>query len=159
MQIAKHTVVAIEYSLTTDEGEVLDTSSGRGPLAYLHGVGGIVPGLEEELEGKEQGDAFKVRLEPDKAYGERDENMVQTVPRGELPPGELAVGMQLQAQNEQGTFLLTIVEVGEEQVRLDGNHPLAGVPLNFEVTVGEVRAATSEEIEHGHPHGPEGHEH
>ena len=159
MQIAKHTVASIEYQLTTDEGELIDASADRGPMAYVHGVGGIIPGLEEELEGKQVGDAFKVRIEPDKAYGQRNEGMIQTVPRADLPPGELEVGMQFQAQSEGGSHILTITEVLGEDVRLDANHPLAGVVLNFDVTVAEVRPATAEEVEHGHPHGPGGHEH
>jgi len=159
MQIAKHTVVSIEYQLTTDEGEVLDTSSGHGPLAYVHGAGGIIPGLEAELEGKQQGDAFKVRIEPEQAYGLREDRMVQVVPRADLPPGVLEVGMQLQGQTEGGSLVLTVVEVKEQEVLLDGNHPLAGIALNFDITVAEVRAATSEEVEHGHVHGPGGHEH
>ncbi len=160
LQITKHTVASLEYTLTNDSGEVLDTTSGRGPLAYVHGTESIIPGLESELDGKGAGDAFKIRIEPAQAYGERNDQMVQTVARDQMPDGELEIGMQLQAQNEDGgAFLVTVVEVGEAEVKLDANHPLAGVALNFDVKVLEVRAATSEEVEHGHPHGPGGHDH
>ena len=159
MQITKHTVAFIEYELTSDEGEVIDTSAGREPLGYVHGLGSIVPGLERELDGKAKGDSFQVRIEPEHAYGERDERLVHEVPRSELPPSDLQVGMQLQAQNEQGTFVLTVTKIEGERVLLDANHPLAGIPLNFDVTVVDVREATEEEVEHGHPHGPGGHEH
>jgi FKBP-type peptidyl-prolyl cis-trans isomerase SlyD len=159
MQVTKHTVAFIEYKLTSDEGDVLDTSAGRDPLGYVHGLGTIVPGLERELEGKEKGDTFQVRVEPEHAYGHRDERMVQEVPRSQLPHGDLQVGMQLQAQSEQGSLILTVTKIEGERVLLDANHPLAGIPLNFDVTVVDVREATQEEIEHGHPHGPGGHEH
>ena len=160
MQIAKHTVASIDYTLTDDSGQVIDTSTGKGPMAYVHGVGGIIPGLERELEGKAAGDSMKVRVEPKDGYGERNEAAVQDVPRSQMPEGaEIQVGTQLQAQTEQGMHVVTVVQVGEESVRLDANHPLAGVALNFEVTVVEVRAATEEEVEHGHVHGPGGHQH
>ena len=159
MQVTKHTVAFIEYQLTSDEGDVLDTSAGRDPLGYVHGLGTIVPGLERELEGKEKGDSFQVRIEPEHAYGPRDERMVHEVQRSELPPGDLQVGMQLQARNDQGTLLLTVTKIDGERVVLDANHPLAGIPLNFDVKVVDVREATEEEIQHRHPHGPGGHAH
>ena len=160
MEITKHSVAALEYTLTNDQGEVLDSTQGRGPLAYVHGTESIIPGLEAELEGKAAGDAFQVRIAPTEAYGERNEEMVQSVARDQLPTGELEVGMQLQAQSEGGdAFLVTVVEVGESEVKLDANHPLAGVALNFDVKVVEVRSASEEEIAHGHPHGPGGHQH
>ena len=160
MQITKHAVAAIDYTLTDDSGEVLDTSQGRTPLAYLHGVGGIIPGLERELEGKAAGDSFEVRIAPEDAYGVRNEAMVQDVPRSQMPDGvEIQVGMQLQAQTNAGPQVVTVVDVAEESIKLDANHPLAGVHLNFAVKVVEVREATAEELEHGHVHGPGGHDH
>jgi FKBP-type peptidyl-prolyl cis-trans isomerase SlyD len=160
MQITKHSVASLEYTLTNDQGEVLDTTSGRGPLAYIHGTESIIPGLEQELDGKQPGDAFQVRIDPASAYGERDENMVQSVARTQMPDGELEVGMQLQAQSDDGNaFLVTVTEVADDQVTLDANHPLAGVALNFDVKVVDVRTATEDELAHGHPHGPGGHDH
>ena len=161
MQITKHAVATIEYTLADDDGDVIDTSSGREPLAYVHGVGALVPGLESELEGRSAGDSFKIRILPKDGYGVRHENLVQEVPRNRLPPDpDPEVGMQLRATSEEGQdFVLTIVAIEGDTIRLDGNHPLAGVPLNFSVEVVSVRAATKEEIAHGHVHGPGGHAH
>lgn len=160
MKIANNLVASIEYTLTDDAGEVLDTSQGRGPLAYLHGNGNLIPGLEKELEGKAAGDRLSVRIPPAQAYGERDDKMVQTVSRQQMPPGvEIEVGMQLQAEGGGGVHVVTVVGVEGDQIRLDGNHPLAGVPLNFKVEVLAVRDATPEELEHGHVHGAGGHQH
>jgi FKBP-type peptidyl-prolyl cis-trans isomerase SlyD len=160
MQITKHTVALIEYELTDDSGEVLDSSKGSEPLGYVHGVGSLIPGLESELEGKTGGDGFKVRIAPENAYGERNTEMVQAVPRSEMPADvDITVGMQFQAQTPSGNHVVTVVEIADETVTLDATHPLAGVSLNFDVTVVEVREASEEEVEHGHPHGPGGHEH
>ena len=160
MHVEKHRVVSIEYTLTSDGGEVLDTSEGREPLIYLHGEGNIIPGLERELEGKAKGDAMKVRIDPADAYGERVDAMVQTIPRSDLPPEiDVQVGMQLQARGPSGHQIVTVVKVENDTVDLDGNHPLAGVPLNFAVEIVDIREATAEELEHGHVHGPGGHQH
>ena len=160
MQITKHNVASIEYTLTDDGGTVIDTSEGRGPLTYLHGAGNLIPGLEADLEGKSAGDAFKSRIEPANGYGERNDAMIQDVPRSQLPPEvDVQVGMQFQAQGPGGVQVVTVVGVEGDTVKMDGNHPLAGVTLNFDVTVVEVREATAEEIEHGHPHGPDGNDH
>lgn len=160
MQITKNVVAQIDYTLKNDEGQVLDTSEGRGPLSYLHGAGNIVPGLEKALEGKTVGDELSVRIECEEAYGPRHEELVQSVPRAQLPPEPVPeVGMQFQGENEQGMLIMTVVNVGEEEVTLDANHPLAGVTLNFAVEVVEVREPSEEELKHGHVHGPGGHEH
>lgn len=160
MQIAKNTVAVLDYTLTDESGEVLDTSEGHGPLAYVHGVGMLIPGLEEELEGKVQGDTLKARIAPERGYGVRDEAMVQSVPREQLPDEvEIEVGMQFQARSDHGMHVVTVVAIEGDAVELDANHPLAGATLHFDVEVLEVRAATSEEIEHGHVHGPGGHDH
>ena len=160
MKITKNAVASLEYTLTDDGGEVLDTSQGRGPLEYIHGAGNLIPGLEKELEGKGAGDELDVRIEAAEAYGERDEGMVHSVARDQMPPDvEIEVGMQLQAESDAGMHVVTVVGVEESEVQLDANHPLAGVPLNFQVKVIEVRDATAEELEHGHVHGPDGHEH
>ncbi len=160
MEITKHTVALIEYELTDDSGGVLDTSKGRGPLGYVHGVGSLITGLESELEGKTNGDAFKVRIEPANAYGDRADEMVQDVARTELPPEvKLEIGMQFQAQTQAGARVVTVVRLNDDTVTLDANHPLAGVTLNFDIKVVDVREATEEEVEHGHPHGSGGCEH
>jgi FKBP-type peptidyl-prolyl cis-trans isomerase SlyD len=160
MQIKKDAVALIEYELTDDAGEVIDSSKGKAPLAYVHGTGNIIPGLESELEGKGSGDAFKVHIEPENAYGVRHDEMVQEVPRAQFPEdADLQPGMQFQAQTPTGTQVVTVVGIEGDEVKLDGNHPLAGVALNFDVTVVEVREATAEELEHGHVHGPGGHDH
>lgn len=160
MKVADKTVVVIDYTLTDNDGQVIDTSEGAGPLAYLHGAGNIVEGLEEALAGKESGDNVKTTVAPEKAYGMRHEEMQQDVPK-ELFGGveNIEAGMQFQSETEQGPVLVTVVEVGDEVVTVDGNHPLAGVELNFDVTIREVREANEEEIEHGHVHGEGGHQH
>lgn len=153
MQIEKNAVVAIDYTLTDTEGQVLDTSEGRGPLNYLHGAGNIIPGLERALEGKAEGEKLQVTVPPEEGYGQRDDALVQQVPRKLFAEtAEPKPGMQFQAQGPQGTQLLTVVEVQEEQVTVDANHPLAGRELSFDVAVVNVREATPDEIEHGHAH-------
>jgi len=160
MQISKNAVATIEYELTDDDGQVIDSSKGGAPLAYIHGVGNLIPGLEAELEGKTSGDSLKVRIAPEQGYGERNDQLVQPVPRTQFPPeADVKPGMQFQAQSEAGMQVVTVVEVKDDTVTLDANHPLAGVALSFDVTVVEVREATSEELEHGHVHGAGGHEH
>ena len=159
MQIVKHSVVSIHYTLRDDQGTVLDSSSGKDPLLYMQGVGNLIPGMEEGLEGKKKGDKLEIKVSPEKGYGERSENLIQKVPRSSFGDQEVRKGMQFQAQTNSGTQVVTVTEVGLESVTVDGNHPLAGVSLNFDVEVMEVRSATTEELEHGHVHGPGGHHH
>jgi len=160
MEAETNKVVSIDYTLTNDEGKVLDSSEGRGPLAYLHGAANIIPGLEKELEGKTAGTEFDVKIPASEAYGERVPDLVQPLPRSQFPEGsDPQVGQQFQAQTPSGPRAVTVVKVEDETVTIDGNHPLAGQPLNFKGKVVEVREATSEELEHGHVHGPGGHEH
>ena len=154
MNIEKNLVVAIDYTLSDNDGVVIDTSTGREPLKYLHGTGALIPGLEKELEGKVVGDKLDVAIKPEDGYGMRNEEMLQTVPRehfGHVP--EIQAGMQFQANSEEGPVMVTIVKVDEKEVMVDGNHPLAGFILNFKVEVKEVRAASAVELEHGHVHG------
>lgn len=147
MDIRRETVVEIDYTLTSDAGEVLDSSEGRSPLTYLHGAGNIIPGLEQALEGRSAGDAVDVRISPENAYGEHDPNLLQEVPRSAFEGVDsLEVGMQFEAGTEDGRHMLvTVSALGEETVTIDGNHPMAGVPLNFAVLVRSVRAATDAE--------------
>ena len=161
MLIGSEKVVLIHYTLTDDSGQVLDSSSGREPLAYLHGKGNIIPGLEKALEGKQAGDKLNVAVEPAEGYGERDERLVQDVPREAFENvDEVNPGMQFQAQNEQGQArIVTVTKVADDLITIDANHPLAGANLNFDVEVTEVREPTAEELEHGHVHGPGGHNH
>jgi len=160
MQIAKDTVATIDYTLTDPKGQVIDSSSGRAPLAYLHGASNIIPGLESALEGKNAGDSVNVTVAPEQGYGPRDPNLVQPVPRSSFQGvPEIKKGMQFQAQTPGGARLVTAVDVDPQNVTVDANHPLAGMDLNFSVKVVDVRQATPEELSHGHAHGPEGHNH
>jgi FKBP-type peptidyl-prolyl cis-trans isomerase SlyD len=160
VQIARNKVVAIHYTLRDEQGTVIDSSSGRGPLAYLHGKGNIIPGLEQALAGKSAGDTLDVTVAPEQGYGVRDERLVQIVPRSRFPEGaEIAPGMQLRASGQQGPRVVTVMKVERDFVTVDGNHPLAGRTLHFSVEVAEVRKATHEEVAHGHVHGPGGHHH
>lgn len=161
MQVTKHKVVAIDYTLKDDGGDVIDSSEGVEPLHYLHGEGNIVPGLECVLEGKSVGDQLNVTVSPSDGYGERHEELRQTVDRNTFADvDDLATGMQFRVQTEDEQFLVvTVVEVGDDKVVIDGNHELAGVTLHFDVTIRDIRDATSEEISHGHAHGPGGHQH
>ena len=160
MQATKEKVVSIDYTLTDDRGNVLDSSRGRGPLSYLHGAGNIIPGLENALEGKSPGDTLSVSVPPAEGYGERDAALVQSVPRSQFPAGaQVQPGAQFQAQTPAGPRVITVVDADDNAVTVDANHPLAGVSLNFEVEIVEVRDAAEEEIRHGHVHGPGGHEH
>lgn len=161
MQIADNAVVAIDYTLRNDEGEVLDSSEGAQPLVYLHGAANIIPGLEQALAGKQAGDEFKVSIEPEDAYGEYSLELVATLNRSMFEGvDELQVGMQFHASAPDGGMqVVTIRDLDGDQVTVDGNHPLAGQHLNFEVKVASVRAATDEEVAHGHVHGEGGHHH
>jgi FKBP-type peptidyl-prolyl cis-trans isomerase SlyD len=159
VQIADNSVVSIHYTLTNDAGETLDTSDGREPLVYLQGAQNIIPGLENELTGKSAGDEFNVTIQPEDGYGVVNEELVQTVPHSAFEGVEtVEPGMQFEARGEdEDTQLITVTAVDEEGVTVDGNHPLAGEVLNFVGSIAEVRAATEEELQHGHAHGPDGH--
>lgn len=160
MQVKKNAVVVFDYTLKDDDGQVIDTSDGRQPLAVLHGSGQIIPGLEKELEGCEVGDELSISVTPADGYGEVEEALRQEVPREQFQGVDnLEVGMQFRVDSSQGPMIVTIVEVSDEKVLVDGNHPLAGENLHFAVTIREVRAATDEELEHGHAHGEGGHQH
>ena len=160
MQAEKNRVVTIEYTLKDGDDQVIDTSEGREPLAYIHGSGMIIPGLENALEGKEPGAEVNVTLAPEDGYGERDDSMVLQIPREQFEGADqIEPGMQFQAETDEGVQILTVLEAGDNEVTVDGNHPLAGVTLNFDVNVQDVREAEQEELDHGHVHGTGGHEH
>ena len=161
-QIGEGKVASFHYTLRNGngEGEVIDTSEGREPLAYLHGAGNIVPGLERQLVGKRVGDAFDAVVEPDEGYGVRD-GSPQPVDRSAFPEGmPLSVGMMLHAETpDREVVPLWVVQIEDDKVWVDENHPLAGVTLHFTIEVTEIRDASDVELEHGHPHGPGGHDH
>lgn len=152
MQIAKNTVVTIHYTLKDDDGNIVDSSEGGQPLAYLHGVGNIISGLESALEGREEGEEISVTIPPERGYGPHHRELMQVVPRDRFDiDEEIQVGMQFKAQTTSGTHVVTVTQIDGNDVTIDGNHPLAGQTLNFDVAVQEVREASSEEIAHGEP--------
>lgn len=160
MVVAADKVVLIHYTLKDDEGKVIDSSSGGDPLAYIHGHGNLIPGLEKELEGKGAGDKLSVKIAPADGYGDRDPGLVQRVPRRSFGGAAVKPGMQFQAQTSSGEArIATVKAVQGDMVTVDMNHPLAGENLNFDVEVTDVRDATEEELAHGHVHGPGGHHH
>jgi FKBP-type peptidyl-prolyl cis-trans isomerase SlyD len=160
MQIADEMAVTIHYKVANTEGEVLDTSEGDEPLAYIHGQGSIVPGLEQALLGKQAGDKVQITVAPEDGYGVHEPEKVQTVPRSAFDTEtQIEPGMQFQAEGEDGEVIVTVTEVTDEEVTVDANHPLAGQTLHFEVEVVAVRPCTDEELAHGHIHGEGGHHH
>jgi len=160
MQIAKDAVVHIHYTLKNDAGEVLDSSSGAEPLAFLQGHGNLIAGLENALEGKRVGDKLNVSIPADQGYGVRDEALVQDVPRSAFEGiPKIEVGMQFHADSNHGPRMVTVMKVSKDTITVDGNHPLADQTLHFAVEIVEVRAATHEELSHGHVHGAGGHHH
>jgi FKBP-type peptidyl-prolyl cis-trans isomerase SlyD len=161
MLIATNKAVSIDYTLTNDAGEVIDSSAGGAPLVYLHGTGNLIVGLEKALEGKQVGDEVKVAIEPEEAYGEYSAELVATLGR-DMFEGveELEVGMQFHASAPDGGMqIVTIRDIDGDNVIVDGNHPLAGQRLHFDVKIVAVREASPEEIAHGHIHGEGGHHH
>ncbi|RMF13153.1 MAG: peptidylprolyl isomerase [Gammaproteobacteria bacterium] len=146
-------VVTIHYTLKNDAGEVLDSSEGQEPLSYLEGAQNIIPGLERALNGLASGDKTQVSIEPEDAYGERSEEMIQQVPLNAFEGvDKVEAGMRFQAQTPYGPRVVEVTAVTEEHATVDANHPLAGERLHFDVEVVEAREATAEEVEHGHVH-------
>lgn len=154
-------VVSLHYTLTLDDGEVVDSSRGQEPMSYLHGSGAIVPGLERGLSGRAAGETVKVSVPPEDAYGEREDAAIQVVDRAAFPPDEiLAPGQSFQAVDDEDNAVTgRITAVDGDAVTIDFNHPLAGETLHFEVEITGVRDASAEERHHGHVHGPGGHHH
>lgn len=149
MTISKDKMVSIEYTLKNSAGEIIDSSQDAGPLDYIHGRGDLIAGLEAALEGKVAGDAFAVEIEAADAYGERNEEAVFDVPKSQFDGADIEVGMQFEASSPDGSHIVTVVEITDEAVKVDANHPLAGEKLFFDIKVVEVREATAEELAGG----------
>lgn len=159
MEIIKNTVVTLDYKVRDPDGNVVD--DGANPLVYLHGgYDAIFPLLEEKLHGMKTGEKLNIKLQPDDAFGEYDESLVLVEDR-ELFPADIEVGMAFERVGDDGEddMVFRITDIADKKVVVDGNHPLAGMALIFDVTIAEVRAASAEELEHGHVHGPHGHHH
>lgn len=153
MSISKHKVVEIHYQLKDRDGDIIDSSRGQAPLAYIHGIGNIIPGLEKELEGKNTGDSLKAVIKPEDAYGIYEEKLVHKVPMSNFKDkSQIKVDAQFRVELEDGPRLATITQIENDEVTVDMNHPLAGEELHFEVEVLTIRDATAEEIAHGHVH-------
>jgi len=160
MQIEQNSVVTLHYTLKDNDGKIIDQSDDDSFL-YLHGAMNIIPGLENVLAGKSAGDELSVKVSPEEGYGVKEDDRIQEVPKEMFDNAdEIQAGVQFHAQGpDGGAVVVTVVEVKDEAVVIDGNHALAGVELNFEVKIVDVREASEEEIEHGHVHGPHGHQH
>ncbi|HET8816452.1 MAG TPA: peptidylprolyl isomerase [Pseudidiomarina sp.] len=156
--ISQDKVVGIHYTVKTAEGQVLDQSKEGNPLQFIFGRGMLIKGLEDALAGKPSGEKFVADIAAADAYGERHDGLIQTVPRTLFGENEVAPGMQFRASTDNGEQSVVIVEVSDDEVTVDGNHPLAGVALTFDVEIVEVRDATASELDHGHVH-PEGDHH
>ena len=155
--VADNLVVLFTYTLTDSEGVEID-ASGDDPMPYLHGADNIVPGLEREMAGKKVGDAFEVVVSPEDGYGEYEEGAMQRVERDAFPADvDIEVGMPFMLEAPDGSLVtIWITDVDDETIAFDTNHPLAGEELHFSIQITGIRAATEEELDHGHPHGPDG---
>ena len=157
MKIAKNNVVVMHYAVSDNDGTLIDSSYDDKPMAIIQGTGYLIPGLDEALIDRQTGDKFEVAVACEQAYGERHEDYVQTVPREVLAGVEdLGLGTQLRATTDDGEQTVIVIDVQDDQITVDGNHPLAGLDLSFDVEVIEVREATADELEHGHVHGEGG---
>ena len=161
MTITKDKVATIHYTLKDDQGTLIESSVGKEPLLYLHGTGNLITGLENALEGRKKGETVKVTVAPAEGYGDRDNELVEEVAKDEFESDEeLEIGKEFQYDDEEGNvYHVRITAIGEQTITVDGNHPLAGKTLNFEVEIIDIRDATKEEKEHGHIHGEGGHHH
>lgn len=150
MQISRNKVATFDFTVTDESGLMLDSSKKSGLLSYIHGIGSLIPGLESAMEGKSAGDSFSVSVLPAQGYGERDESLLQVIPRSVFKEIEdLEVGIEVRIEDENGVRLAAVSKIDDDNVTLDGNHPLAGITLNFDVDIVDVRNATKEELEHG----------
>lgn len=153
MKISKDKVVSIHYTLTNTKGDVIDSSRERGePLKYIHGHRNLIPGMENGIEGREVAEKLNLEIEPKDGYGEKNEDMIQRVPKAQFGEQDVKPGMMFTAQTQQGPVQVTITDVLENEVVVDANHALAGEKLFFDVEIMEVREATAEELSHGHVH-------
>jgi FKBP-type peptidyl-prolyl cis-trans isomerase SlyD len=160
MKIADGMAVTMAYVLKDDNGEVIDSSEGDEPLEYLHGAGEIVPGLEKAMGGKAVGDKVEVKVGPEEGYGKHHAEGIQEVPKSAFEGvNDIKAGMRFRAEGPEGSSLIQVVEVKDDSVVIDANHPLAGKTLHFAIEVLAIREATDDEKAHGHVHGPDGHEH
>ncbi|MCA9403777.1 MAG: peptidylprolyl isomerase [Candidatus Omnitrophica bacterium] len=157
MKIENGKVAMIHYSLKNDAGDTIDSTVNDAPMGYLHGHSNLMPGLEKALDGRAQGEKFSMSLAPEEAFGPHDELKIKKVPKEHFDGlDDLKEGMHLQVNSPQGAQIATVQAVGEAEVTVDFNHPLAGQTLHFEIEVLEIREATAEELEHGHIHGAGG---
>jgi FKBP-type peptidyl-prolyl cis-trans isomerase SlyD len=152
-------VITFHYTLSDAEGRVLDSSEGIEPLAFIEGLGMMMPALEDALADLQPGQKKEVDVDADNAYGPYDATQVVQVPRDQMPPQEIQIGDLFAAEGDEHAQPYRVTEITDDHVTLDGNHPLAGIDLHFDVEVVEVREATAEELDHGHIHGPGGHHH
>lgn len=160
MNVDKDKVVTFHYTLKDANGEEMESSREAEPMTYLHGGSNIIIGLEKAMQGRKTGDAFEVTIGPEEAYGVRQDVNIQRIPLKKLKGvGKIMPGQILNLQTKEGPVQVTVVKVGRFNVDVDANHPLAGETLTFDIEVTGVRDASAEEIEHGHVHGPGGHEH
>ena len=160
MNIAKDTVVQFHYTLKIDQGEQIETTEGKDPMAYLHGHSNIIPGLEKALEGKAVGERFSVTVEPQDGYGVRQENAMQRISLKHLQGArKWKPGMMAFVETDKGYRQVTVVKVGKFNADVDTNHPLAGMTLVFDIQIADIREATADEKAHGHAHGVGGHHH
>ena len=147
MEISNQKMVKIHYTLKDSEGNQLDSSVGGEPLEYMHGIGSLIPGLEQELYGKKEGEKFHAEIEPALGYGEYDENLVAEVPKAQFDTGaEITVGQQFQADTATGPMIVKVIKVTDDKITVDGNHELAGKKLFFDVEVVSVREPSEEEL-------------
>ncbi|MBQ4831937.1 peptidylprolyl isomerase [Pseudoalteromonas sp. MMG010] len=156
MIVAANTVVKMHYSVMDNNDNTIDNSFDGEPLIFIVGTGYLIPGLEDALQGKAAGDTLSVTVEPENGYGERHENLMQAVPKSMFDDMEIEVGMQFRASTDDGDQSVMIIDIQDEEVIVDGNHPLSGITLNFDVEILEVREATAQELAHGHVHGEGG---
>jgi FKBP-type peptidyl-prolyl cis-trans isomerase SlyD len=160
VQTGSETVVSFHYTLRDEAGKTLETSLGGQPATYLHGANNIIPGLESAMAGRSAGDTFSATINPKEGYGERDPGKAQRVPIKHLSfAGKLRAGAVVQLSTSEGMRAVTVVKAGRHTADIDTNHPLAGQTLVFDIEIIEVRAASAEEVSHGHAHGPGGHQH
>ena len=152
-------VMSFHYTLTNKAGQKLDSSEGRGPLAFIEGAGQIIPGLENQVSKLKTGDKKEIHVAAADAYGEKDSELLVKIPKTGLPTQQVKVGDKFRGGQDHHSPIFTVIEIGETEVTLDGNHPLAGEDLTFQVEVTDIREATAQELEHGHAHGEHGHDH